>query len=95
MSRKQEINAIYDSLVWILKGVCQCDSDPDTVWDVINLDELSRFINTVNDCWGMQDANSRYMNACYINEWQDFENIAEHIYEMGGRINRKMNKKGE
>lgn len=95
MSCKQEINAIYDRLVWILKGVCQCDSDPDTVFEVLNLDILSTFINTVDDCWGMRQAESMYMNSCFINLWQDFEKVAAHIYDMGGRVNRKMNKKGE
>lgn len=98
MTRKQEINAIYDRLCWMLKGVCQSNVDPDTVWEVISFSELSAFINAVNDCWQLQDAasalGSNLMNSCYIEKWRDFEELAETIYDGGGRINKPMTQKG-
>jgi hypothetical protein len=90
MTRKQEIDSIYDRLCWMLKGVVGGDVDPETVWEIINLEELSKFVQVVNDCWHLQDANSTLMNSCYIEKWRDFEEVAKIIYEGGGRINMPM-----
>lgn len=93
MTRKQEINAIYDRLCWMLKGVCQSNVEPETVWEVLNLEELSMFVCAVNDCWQLQDAGCRLMISCNIDQWRDFEKVAELIYDGGGRINKPMDTK--
>lgn len=93
MTRKQEINAIYDRLCWILKGICAGDVTEETAWEVINLDEVSRFVQVVNDCWHLQDANCNLMNSCYIEKWRNFEEVATIIYDGGGRINKPMDSK--
>ncbi len=96
MSKQQEINAIYDRLCWILKGSFGGDTDPETCWEVMNLEELAKFIQVVNDCWHLQDAGSNLMNSCYIDSWRDFETVAKAIYDGGGRINKPMDaKKGK
>lgn len=90
MTRKQEINAIYDRLCWMLCGAFQGKTDPETCWEFMDLESLSRFIITVNDVWELQEAGSNLMNCCYIEQWRDFERIAEFIYNGGGRVNKPM-----
>lgn len=93
MTKKQEIDAIYDRLCWLLKGASGSNADPETVWDVLNLDDLARFIAVVDDCWHLQDADSPLLRSFNIAKWYDFEGVAKHIYEGGGRINKPMDKK--
>lgn len=93
MTRKQEINAIYDRLCWMMSGIIQGSFDPESSWEVIRLEEVSQFVCAVNDVWHLQDAGSNLMNSCYIEQWADFEQIAEIIYIGGGRINKPMDAK--
>ena len=93
MTRKQEINAIYDRLCWMMSGIIQGSFDPEISWEVIRLEEVSKFICAVNDIWHLQDAGSILMNSCYIEEWADFEVVAEYIYAGGGRNNKPMEPK--
>lgn len=93
MTRKQEIDAIYDRLCWALKGAAGCDVDPDIMSDIIILEELARFIQTVDSYWGLQEADSSLMSSSNIDKWDDLEGVAKHIYEGGGRINQPMKKK--
>ena len=61
--------------------------------DIIILEELARFIQAVDSYWGLQEAGSILMVSSHIDKWSDFEEVANHIYEGGGRINKPMEKK--
>lgn len=92
MTRKQEINAIYDRLCWMMSGILQCAYDPETSWEVIGLEAVSQLVCAVNEIWHLQDANCNLMNSCWIEQWANFEKVAEIIYDGGGRVNKPMTK---
>lgn len=95
MTRKQEINAIYDRLCWMLCGARGCSTpDVDCFWETTSSDQLQAFIESVSDVWQLQDAGDvRLMNTCYIGNWSDLNLVAEIIYNGGGRINKLMDVK--
>lgn len=91
MTRKQEINAIYDRLCWMLNGAFEGKADPESFWEVCSPESLRQFINAANDVWQITDAGEyRLISTCYIDNWANLELVAEIIYDGGGRSNKPM-----